>query len=36
MTNEEKQLVLIDLCARLPYRVHLHTDNADIELLETT
>lgn len=24
MTNEEKQLLLVDLCARLPYGVRIH------------
>ena len=35
MTKEDKQLLLRDLCARLPYRVHMHTNSTDnIELLD--
>lgn len=32
MTHEEKQLLLKDLCARLPYGVVVHTDYKDIRL----
>jgi len=32
MTQEEKQLLLKDLCARLPYGVVIHTDYEDIKL----
>ena len=31
MTQEEKQLLLIDLCARLPYRVKIQCINSDNE-----
>ena len=34
MTNEEKQLLLADLCARLPYGVKLETDDG-VEILDT-
>ena len=27
MTNEEKQLLLVDLCARLPYKVKVHIEH---------
>lgn len=34
MTNEEKQLLIQDLCARLPYKfiVHRYSDNVDIPI----
>ena len=38
MTNEEKQLLLKDLCARLPYGVKIQRDNvynADKKVVET-
>ena len=35
MTQKDKELLLKDLCARLPYRVHMHTNSTDnIELLD--
>ena len=32
MTQEEKQLLLKDLCSRLPYALVIHTDYKDIKL----
>jgi len=27
MTQEDKELLIVDLCARLPYRVHVFTNS---------
>ena len=32
MTNEERELLLKDLCARLPYGVIIHTDYKEVKL----